>query len=57
MYKWIATPAIPIVIKPNEFNDRIWIGRIAEIPIPVEAPLGANLLDEIEDVNTQEISA
>ena len=57
MYKWVATPAIPIVIKPNEFNDRIWIGRIAEIPIPVEAPLGENLLDEIEDISTQEISA
>jgi len=57
LYKWVATPAIPIVIKPNEFNDRIWIGRIAEIPIPIEAPLGENLLDEIEDVSTQEISA
>jgi hypothetical protein len=58
MYKWVATPAIPIIITPNEFNDRIWIGRIKEIPIPVEAPLGANLLDEIEDeVSTQEISA
>jgi hypothetical protein len=52
-YGWIATPQIPVVLTPNEYNGKVWVGRIKEIPIPTESD--SNLLDALEE--TEEVQA
>jgi len=50
-YPWVTTE-IPAVFKPNTFNDKVWIGKIMEVPKDLApAEEDANLLDQlIEEV-------
>lgn len=55
-YPWIATE-IPVVIRPNPYNGKVWIGRIEEIPMEDNTTNeDSNLLeDEMSEIISQKV--